>query len=218
MKKFTVIFALLMFGCFHASAHNNFRDMLKELMESAHFKYGVEWGYDATFMDKYHSVYFDPDVGYRIDAEGTKLLLYSNGYASARIGVELMKHYSATILAGYCGVKQGRRIFPLTMRATYFIDSYDVSGIMAFIEGGTGVHYESGMDFSDINIIVGKCGAGYRLKMSKKSSLDFMASIQLTYDHPGIYNPDIPGYIPDFYVRRSDDLFGSFNLSCAISF
>lgn len=213
MKKLQIIFALMMFGCLTASAQNGSHDFLKDWMNNVHFKYGVEWGYDATFMDKFHSVYFDPDVGYRIDAEGTKLMLYSNGYASARIGVEFLKHYSMTFLAGYCGVKQGRRIFPFTLRATYFIDSYDISGFMAFCEGGRGVHYGS-----DVNIILAKFGAGYRLKMSKRSSLDFMASVQLTKDHPGIYNPEIPGYIPDFYVRRSDDLFGSFNLSCAISF
>ncbi|MDO5442660.1 MAG: hypothetical protein Q4G10_03220 [Bacteroidia bacterium] len=208
MKKLLAITAILILGCITASGQNKL-----------HLKYGVEWGYDASFLDKYHSIYFDPEVGYRIDAEGTKLYLYSNGYVNARVGVELFKHYSATLLAGYCGVKQDRRIFTYTFRASYFIDSYDVSGYFAFLEGGGGYHYSSDPEIkSEYDIKVGKIGGGYRLKMSKKSSLDFMASVQLTKDHPGIYNPEIPGYIPDFYVRVSDDLFASFNLSCAISF
>lgn len=178
-----------------------------------HIRYGVEWGYSATFLNNFHSVYFDPDAGYRIDQKGTDFFLYSNGYVSAKAGVELFRHYSATIIAGYAGIKQDRRIVPVSLRAGYHFNSYDTSGSMVFIEGGAGLH-----PLEETASFLYKAGFGYRVMMSRKSSLDFMASVYLAGDHPGIYNQDIPGYIPGILVRRSDACYAAISFSIAINF
>ena len=206
-----IIFIISILGSINASAGP--KERIASYMNNLHLKYGIEWGYSATCFDKYHSVYFNPEVGYRIDNQGTDFFLYSNAYVSARVGVEMFRHYSLAILAGYAGVNQDRRLFPATVRATYFMDSYDTGGIMIFGEGGLGM-----TDVSENVSNLFKLGTGYRLKMSMKSSLDFMASLQLTKDHPGIYSAEIPGYIPDEYVRRSDNYYGAVSFSIAISF
>lgn len=210
MKRLVLISALMMITSLHCAAGTR---SVSQITENFHVKYGIEWGYLATFMNSYHTVYFDPDAGYRIDREGTDMFLYSNGYASARLGVEMFGHYSATVLAGYCGIRQDRRILPLTLRAAYHLNSYDETGSMVFLEGGAGIQFSE-----ESAALLLKAGYGYRLKMSRKSSLDFMASLQMSGDHPGIYNPDIPGYVPDIQVRRSDSLCGAICFSIAINF
>ena len=210
MKRIALI-ALIILAAALQSAARTGSGVLKG--ESVHVKYGIEWGYLASFMNTYHTVYFDPDAGYRIDGRGTDLFLYSNGYASAKLGVEFLKHYSATVLAGYCGIRQDRRVFPLTLRASYFFRSYEESGPLAFLEGGAGINF-----IEETAPMLCKAGYGYRLKMSRKSSLDLMVSAQLSGDHPGIYNPEIPGYVPDILVRRSDALYGACCFSIAINF
>lgn len=185
-------------------------------------KYGIEWGYTATFFEHYHSNFFDPDVGYRIDNIEDKVYLYSNANVAARIGVNMFNHYSLTMLAGYAGVKQDRRTFPLTFRATYFPISYEQDGWMFFGEGGMGLPLNTKKIndiYSDDVSYFGKAGAGYRMKLSKKSSLDFNAYLQLVAkDHPYIYNMDKSEPVPDVFVRRSDGFYGSLNLSIALEF
>lgn len=176
-------------------------------------KYGVEWGYTATFFDYYHSNYFDPDVGYRIDNIETQFYLYSNAHVAAKIGVEFCRHYAVTLLAGYAGIKQDRRIFPVTVRAAFFPVSVSEDGWQFFGEGGAGLHHSS-----EPYSILGKLGAGYRIKLSRKSSLDFLSYLRLSTDHPGIYSMDIAGHIPEELVRRSDGLYGSLNFSISLNF
>lgn len=180
---------------------------------SVRFKYGVEWGYNATFLDKYHYDYIEAVDGFRVDERDTRLFLYSNGNVLAKAGLEFGDHCSAFILAGYEGIRQDTRIFPVTLRGTYHLAPLSSDGVMTFIEGGAGFHPDFGM-----RCVIGKAGAGYRIKLSRKGSLDMLAAIQICGDHPPIYDREISGKVPAELVRTSDSMYGALVMSMSISF
>ena len=209
MKNFAFILSLFAFCCLSAGANAGIIPDKWDIK----VKYGIEWGYTATFIENYHANYFDPDDGYRIDNRYTRLYLYSNANIAAKIGIEMRNHYSATVLAGYAGIKQERRTIPIAFRMAYFPVSTESDGWMYFGEGGVGFHLDS---YNLTGIF--RAGTGYRLKLSRKSSLDFLASIQMSVDHPAIYNMNNAQYVPNYYVMSSNGLYGALNFSISMNF
>ena len=180
---------------------------------SARLSCGIEWGYDATVIDAYHYNYMDAADGFRIDEEAVKPMLYSNGHAMAHLTVEFARRWALGLYAGYAGVQQRTRIFPLALRSTYFMESFRDDGQFLFLEGGAGLH-ETRRSISPF----GRLGYGYRAVLTRRSSIDFLASLRVTADHPPIYDSSIPGYVSDENIRRSDALYGAVILSVALNF
>ena len=180
---------------------------------SARLSCGIEWGYDATVIDAYHYNYMDAADGFRIDEEAVKPMLYSNGHAMAHLTVEFARRWALGLYAGYAGVQQRTRIFPLALRSTYFMESFRDDGQFLFLEGGAGLH-ETRRSISPF----GRLGYGYRAVLTRRSSIDFSASLRVTADHPPIYDSSIPGYVSDENIRRSDALYGAVILSVALNF
>ena len=180
---------------------------------SARLSCGIEWGYDATVIDAYHYNYMDAADGFRIDEEAVKPMLYSNGHAMAHLTVEFARRWALGLYAGYAGVQQRTRIFPLALRSTYFKESFRDDGQFLFLEGGAGLH-ETRRSISPF----GRLGYGYRAVLTRRSSIDFSASLRVTADHPPIYDSSIPGYVSDENIRRSDALYGAVILSVALNF
>jgi len=180
---------------------------------SARLSYGIEWGYDATVIDVYHYNYLDAADGFRIDDKAAKPMIYSNGHVMAHLSVEFARHWALGLYAGYAGVQQRTRLFPLALRSTYFMESFRDDGTFIFLEGGAGLH-ETRKSISPS----GQLGYGYRAALSRRSSIDFSASLRVTADHPPIYDSSIPGYVSDENIRRSDALYGAVLLSVALNF
>ena len=180
---------------------------------SARLSYGIEWGYDATLLNAYHYNYMDSADGFRIDQKDVKPMYYSNGHATAHLSVEFARRWALGLHAGYAGIQQRTRIFPLALRSTYFIDSFRTDGSFLFIEGGAGLH-ETRRNISPF----GRLGYGYRAVLSRRSSIDLSASLRVTADHPPIYDSSIPGYVPEENIRRSDALYGALLFSVALNF
>jgi hypothetical protein len=180
---------------------------------SARLSYGIEWGYDATVIDVYHYNYMDAADGFRIDDKAAKPMFYSNGHATAHLTLEFARRWALGLYAGYAGVQQRTRIFPLALRSTYFMESFRDDGQFLFLEGGAGLH-ETRKSISPF----GRLGYGYRAVLSRRSSIDFSASLRVTADHPPIYDSSIPGYVSDEDIRRSDALYGAVLLSVALNF
>lgn len=180
---------------------------------SARLSYGLEWGYDATFLEVHHYNYMDASDGFRIDDKAATPMFYSNGHATAHITLEFARCWALGLNAGYAGVFQRTRIFPLALRSTFFFDSFSSDGQFVFLEGGAGLH-EMRKAISPF----GRLGYGYRFVLSRKSSMDFQASLRTVADHPPIYDSSIPGYIAEENVRRSDALYNAFILSVALNF
>ena len=180
---------------------------------SARLSFDVEWGYDATLINIYHYNYMETTDGFRIDEKAARPMYYSNGHASAGITLEFARRWALGLHAGYAGIQQRTRCFPLSLRATYFMDSFFEDGAFAFIEGGAGIQ-EARRNFPAF----GRIGYGYRTILDKNCSLDISGSLRAVYDHPMIYDVSIPGYIPQENIRRSDALYGTACISIAINF
>ena len=180
---------------------------------SARLSYGLEWGYDATVLELHHYNYMDATDGFRIDEKATTPMFYSNGHAIAHITLEFARRYALGLRAGYTGVFQRTRIFPLALRGTFFFNSFRTDGQFIYIEGGAGLH-EMRKSVSPF----GRLGYGYRFVLSRKCSMDFEASLRTVADHPPIYDSTISEYVAEDNVRRSDALYNAFILSVALNF
>ncbi|MBR4228154.1 MAG: hypothetical protein IKR72_03535 [Bacteroidales bacterium] len=181
--------------------------------QSARVLYGVEWGYDLTLIDSYHRNYTDAVDGYRIDDEGIKAMFYSNGHAAAHIDLEFARKFGVGLYAGYAGIEQRSRFYPLSLRFSYFAKSFDTDGSFYFLEGGAGIH-ESRNTVSPF----GKLGYGYRMNLTRRASMDFSASARCAFDHPPVYDDTNRGYVEEEFVRRSDSLYGALVFSISLNF
>ena len=180
---------------------------------SARLSYGIEWGYDALVLDAYHYNYLDAADGFRIDDEAVKPMYYSNGHAEFHLTMEFARRWALGLHAGYAGIRQRTRIFPLALRSTYFVESFRNDGQFLFLEGGAGFH-EMRKNLSPF----GRLGYGYGAVLSRRNSIDFSASLRVAADHPPIYDSSIPGYVAEENIRRSDALYGAILFSVALNF
>ena len=180
---------------------------------SARLSGRVEWGHDATLADIYHYNYMEPTDGFRIDDKAFKPMYYSNGHATLGLTLEFARRWALGVNAGYAGIQQRTRFFPIALRTTYFTNSYREDGSFYFVEGGAGIQ-EARRNYPKF----GRLGYGYRAVLSRRSSLDFSGSFRAVYDHPQIYDSSIPGYIPQENIRRSDAVYGAFCISIGINF
>lgn len=211
MKRIVTIFLLMTLACYELSAW----DLWRRFREwgSPEVKYGVEWGYTATFLDAARYDYVDPVDGYRVDESTVDAYLYSNAHVSANIGIYFGNHFCTAIYAGYEGIKQDKRIFPVTVRASYYFKDYRSDGAFCFLEGGTGIHPNDKFVSN-----IGRIGAGYRLSLSRKGSLDLLMSLKLTGDRPEIANIHTGYPVPEHYIRYSNALYGAATLGIALNF
>ena len=175
--------------------------------------YSIEWGYDATLMDAYHYNRLDSEDGFRIDEKKVKPMLYSNAHASVAVSLEFARRFALGLHAGYAGVLQDTRFFPLSLRSTFFFNAYDRDSRFVFAEGGAGLH-ETRSAVSPF----ARLGYGYRFRLTRRASIELSASLRCTYDHPPIYDASIPGYVPEEFILRSDALYGSMLFSVALNF
>lgn len=180
---------------------------------SARLSYGIEWGYDATMLYIYHFNYMDAVDGFRIDDEAVKPMYYSNGHATAHLTLEFARRWALGLYAGYAGVQQRTRLFPLALRSTYYMESFRSDGGFIFIEGGAGRH-----ETRDSISPFGRLGYGYRAVLSRRNSIDFSGSLRVVSDHPLIYDSSIPGYVAEENIRRSDALYCALCFSIALNF
>ena len=175
--------------------------------------YGVEWGYDMQFVDAYHYNYTDGTEGFRVDDRKVKPTLYSNGHAAAHMTAEFAEKFALGFHAGYAGIQQRTRIFPMSLRFSYFTESYMTDGNFVFLEGGAGIHEQR----STVSPFA-RAGYGHRIRLTRRASMDFSASLRCTEDHPPIYDASIPGYVDEENVRRSDALYGALIFSISLNF
>lgn len=180
---------------------------------SARILAGIEWGYDATVLNAYHYDYLDVADGFRVDEKNVKPMFYSNAHATAHVSLEFAKHFSLGLYAGYAGIQQRTRIFPLSLRSSYFFDSYMNDGNFVFLEGGAGQNERR----STVSPF-GKIGLGRRISLTHRASMDFSASLRIAGDHPPIYDPSIPGYVPEENLRKTDAMYGAAIFAMSINF
>lgn len=179
-----------------------------------HLDYGVEWGYSASFFEAYHYNYTSPS-GARIDSRDNHLSYKSNGHIYGFVGARFARRFATDVLVGWAGIYEGRRVVPVTLRASCFWSGYDRDGWKTFLEGG----WCGARSFAGKPVFIGKLGCGYRLMLDRDFALDFSLSLQGAYDHPlDVYDKRREELVPDVNLRRSDGGYLSLNFTLALCF
>lgn len=180
-----------------------------------HLDYGVEWGYTASLGEIYHYNYISPSLGARIDSRDAHLAYKSNGHLYAFAGAKFARHFALDAMAGWAGLYEERRMFPVTLRSSFFFKGYDQDGWKAFLEGGCCL----GGSFGGKAVGIGKLGGGYRVMLDRHFALDLALSLQGVLDHPlDVYDDKREELIPAAFLRRSDCGYVSVNFSVALCF
>jgi len=207
MNKFRVIaisvFLLVFCHCANGQGNSGMR-----------LKIGLEWGYTNTLYRLYHFNYIESVDGYRVDENGADFIYYSNGHITASLSLEFLNNWSVGIHSGYMGIYQRRTIVPLDMRLSYYFKNYSQDSWLVFVEAGSGFHISESIE----NTIVGRLGCGYRVALSSRLGLDFMTSVQISGDHPAIYDFNNSLYVDGDHLRCSDYLYSALNFTIGLTF
>ena len=183
-------------------------------LKGAELDYGVEWGYSASVWESYHYNYTSPS-GARIDTRDSHFSYKSNGHLYGFAGIRFARHFAADALVGWAGIYEGRRVVPVTLRASCFWKGYDRDGWKTFLEAGR-CFADS---FAGKPVYVAKLGTGYRMMLDRRFALDLALSLQGAYDHPlDVYDKGREEAVQDANLRRSDSGYLSLNFSLALCF
>lgn len=177
------------------------------------FRCGVEWGYTSTVFESHHYNFLSAE-GARVDVNEHSLIYNSNGQFLPYAGVA-MGRWEADLTCGYIGVIQDRRVFPVSLRGTYFHNGCTHDGVKLFADGGVCL----GRSLNDQRILMGKCGGGYRLMITERSAMDFMLSVHCVYDHPmDVYVAEYRYSVPDSDLLGSNRHYAGINFSISLNF
>ena len=181
-----------------------------ECIKVNRFVFGVEWGYTSSLFNVYHNNYLSPE-GIRVDDKGVDFHYYSNGHIQAGASYAFARKFEVGAYLGFIGVSQERRLVPITLRSTYYFDSYLSDGFFCYLDGGPALGENQNVT------LIGKIGGGYRVKLSNRFSLDFLLSFHICSDHPKIFNSDDQQITGDD-LRRNDATYGGLNFTLALRF
>lgn len=212
--RFLISLALVLSLFSRNAAAEDFKEMSRSFLNGSRVGFSIEWGYTGTFIHKYHNDYVDSTDGYRIDVRDTDYLLYSNAFMQAGVSFETAEHYALALNFGFDGVFQERRMFPVTLRFSYFFRSLHEDGIFAMAEAGKAFVF----DGNDIENNIARLGGGYRISLSSKHSMDVKSFFQICTDHPDIYNMNLGQKVQPIYVNCSDSFYGALVFSVALNF
>ncbi len=174
--------------------------------------FGLEWGYVASIHSVYHFNFFAPE-GYRMDIEGSKLGYVNNADMYLKLGYDFNTRWNLAVCLGYEGIADIHRAIPLSLRMTrYFNDNPLKDRWFSFIDLGSGICLKKPVQ----EIFSGKIGGGYRLSLSRHSSLDFLLSARLTHTHPQITYDEAD--IPFDKTNRNNALIGAISVGMALTF
>ena len=180
-----------------------------------HLDYGVEWGYTASVFEAYHYNYTSPSSGARINTRDSHLSYKSNGHIYGFVGARFARHFALDAAAGWAGLYEARRMFPLTLRSSFFFRGYDRDGWKAFLEGGCCL----GESYAGKAVGIARMGSGYRVILDRNFALDLSLSLQGVLDHPvDVYDKVREERIPNESLRRSDCNYVSLNFSISLCF
>lgn len=180
--------------------------------DKSRFVFGIEWGYVATFHSAYHYNFFAPE-GYRVDDYGSSLKYKSNADMYVFAGHEIGKNWEMALYIGYAGVADIHEALPVSIRATrYFGDGQYSDRWFAFIDAGSGISLNRPVQ----EILTGKMGGGYRVFLSRDTSLHFIVSARMTYTHPQItYDKQL---IDIGMINRNDAFISALSVGLSLSF
>ncbi len=150
--------------------------------------FGIEWGYVATFWNGHFYNFFAPE-GYRMEDRQNELGFISNADMYAHIGYDFNTKWNLSIYVGYEGIADIHKAVPVSLRVTRFFGADpETDRWLVFADAGSGICIK----MSPQEIMTAKLGGGYRLALSRTTSLDFILSARFTRTHPQIMYDKAP--------------------------
>ncbi|MBR5723739.1 MAG: hypothetical protein IKX62_00010 [Bacteroidales bacterium] len=187
---------------------------LAGLLDPDRYTFGVEWGYTQTFFLA-RSYNFFSEEGYRIFEDDKGFLFTPNATLLAHFGFHLNERVTLSLATGYFGVGENNRLLPALVRLNFYPATHSEDGWFAFAQGGPAWH-EREVFGAQAWLCSG--GGGYRLHLAYRCNLDLLIGVKYLHDHPSIPNPEGPGNVPEYNIRRNDAGYCALDVSVAVSF
>ncbi len=175
--------------------------------------FGLEWGYTGTFLHTHQHNYIY-SAGSRIIDEGAYWWYYSNGSIMANAGLDVSRSVNVSVYSGLLGVYSRRWVVPLELRTRWCPSGLTQSG--AIVHAGIAAVFPT----STLKETAGRLniGGGYRFKVFRHISVDFLLSFNLTGDHDLIRDPDTGKYVLRSDILRNYSEYWGINASVALNF
>ena len=206
------------------------------------FVWGIEWGTTTSCYAK-ETYTFQNEEMIAIEGSNTYTKAILNGFIEGSLGFMLTDRILLSVQAGWQGIYDTQRIYPVTMRATYYFKpAWKARGIQAsydefeknsrnemwsghpanmgrskpfvLLEGGLGIPQCHQIRNSSI----GKAGAGYSFQLGLGTCLELALGVQEVLAHPQIYDYLQGEIVPDERVWESRSYYTSIFVSAAIKF
>ena len=181
-------------------------------LQARTFSYGLEWGACAQFLNIHHYNFID-NAGGRVDERETAFTYHANGSVMGKVGVNFSPNFRLDLNGGYAGISDGRRVFPISLRANIMPKGSSSDGFVYFADGG--IFFDE--NFSDTPGILAAAGFGYRLSLGSHSAVNLLLNTRWSHDHPQVANPD-GGFVASANVRRSNAEYISLGLTISLDF
>ena len=208
MRKFTLILILALTLPFSAAR-------AQEPKVFDRIRFSCEWGYIQTLFRDYHYNILSVE-GYRIDESFSGFSPYPNGLLLLGAGYvtpgELMM---ISLHGGYSGIYKSNRIIPALLRVSFYPKKIQNDGMFYYAQAGAGFHLPAGFT-TRVSVISG-LGAGYRIALTPRCSIDLMLSASAAFSKPPIPNPDGPGYVAEQNIRTNKAGYGALSLTIAVN-
>ncbi len=174
--------------------------------------YGLEWGYVATIQNGYHYNFFAPE-GYRVDELDNSFGYISNADVHLHIGYNLSSRWNLSMYIGYEGIADIHQAIPVSLRMTRYFNADPMKDRwLSFIDLGSGICLKRRPE----EILTGKIGVGYRLALSRSTSLDFILSARFIYTHPEIIYDKEP--VSFNRINRNNAYVTAISIGMALTF
>lgn len=180
--------------------------------EWSRFTYGVEWSYIGVFYSGYHYNFFAPE-GYRVDPRRYGFVYDTNGEALFHAGYEIDEKWNISLYTGISAFEDQHLTVPISIRLSRYFKARNQGGQwLGFIDSGSGFSIKA----KPQEIYAGKVGGGYRMHLSARTKLDFVASLRISYTHADIYYDGTK--IPFEKINRNNAYNSGLTIGMALTF
>ena len=145
-------------------------------------RFSCEWGYVQTIYHDYHFNILSEE-GYRINESFYGFSPHPNGLLLLGAGfVVPAEKLMISIHGGYSGIHEGNRVIPALLRISFFPRTIQDDGMFYYAQAGAGFHLPAGLK-TRVSLMSG-LGAGYRIALSERFSLDLILTAMAAFSHP----------------------------------
>lgn len=125
----------------------------------ARFEASAEWGVSPLLLSSELYSYYS-NQGFRVsEGDGTMgFNYYTNAFLYATAGVNFAKYFGLAAKAGYAGLCEGYRVFPLGLRLLAYPSGYERDGVYLTADASVALHGGAAED----ETLLGSIGIGYR--------------------------------------------------------